>query len=33
LLTNHPSLTLKEKITLPPFFAGLYLRKKNDGND
>jgi len=33
LLSNHPSLTLKEKITLPPFFGGLYLRKKNDGND
>ena len=33
LLTNHPTLSLKEKITLPPFFAGLYLRKKNDGND
>ena len=33
LLTNHPSLSLKEKITLPPYFAGLYLWKKNDGND
>ena len=33
LLTNHPTLGIKEKITLPPFFAGLYLRKKNDGND
>jgi oligo-1,6-glucosidase/glucan 1,6-alpha-glucosidase len=33
LLTNHPTLSLKEKITLPPFFGGLYLRKKNDGND
>ena len=33
LLTNYPTLSLKEKITLPPFFAGLYLRKKNDGND
>jgi glycosidase len=28
LLTNHPSLTWQKKITLPPFFAGLYLRKK-----
>ena len=33
LLTNHPSLSLEEKITLPPYFAGLYLWKKNDGND
>lgn len=33
LLSNHPTLSLQEKITLPPFFAGLYLRKKNDGND
>ena len=33
LLSNHRSLILKEKITLPPFFGGLYLRKKNDGND
>ncbi len=33
LLSNHPTVSLQEKITLPPFFAGLYLRKKNDGND
>jgi oligo-1,6-glucosidase len=33
LLTNHPKLTWQEKITLPPFFAGLYLRKKHHAND
>jgi glycosidase len=33
LLTNHTALNLQEKITLPPFFAGLYLRKKNHAND
>lgn len=33
LLTNHPTLTMQEKITLPPFFAGLYLRKKQHAND
>ena len=33
LLTNHPSLKWQKKITLPPFFAGLYLRNKPYAND
>jgi len=33
LLTNHPKLTWQKKTTLPPFFAGLYLRKKHHAND
>jgi oligo-1,6-glucosidase len=33
LLSNYPGLLLQEKITLPPFFAGLYLRKNHHAND